>query len=71
LGAFFLFAAVIGSGIMAERLAGGNFAVALLANTLATVANPAITVARSLPPRSLPWLKIGSVTTVACIEYGP
>ena len=36
LGAFFLFAAVIGSGIMAERLAGGNVAVALLANTLAT-----------------------------------
>jgi glycerol uptake facilitator-like aquaporin len=36
LGAFFLFAAVVGSGIMGERLAGGNVAVALLANTLAT-----------------------------------
>jgi glycerol uptake facilitator-like aquaporin len=36
LGAFFLFAAVIGSGIMAEKLAGGNEAVALLANTVAT-----------------------------------
>jgi glycerol uptake facilitator-like aquaporin len=36
LGAFFLFACVIGSGIMAERLSGGNDAVALLANTLAT-----------------------------------
>jgi glycerol uptake facilitator-like aquaporin len=36
LGAFFLFACVIGSGIMAERLAGGNVAVALLANTRAT-----------------------------------
>lgn len=35
-GAFFLFAAVIGSGIMAENLSGGNDAVALLANTLAT-----------------------------------
>lgn len=35
-GSFFLFAAVIGSGVMAERLAGGNIAVALLANTLAT-----------------------------------
>jgi glycerol uptake facilitator-like aquaporin len=33
-----LLAAVIGSGIMAERLAGGNGAIALLANTLATVA---------------------------------
>lgn len=36
LGAFFLFAGVIGSGIMAEQLAGGNVAIALLANTLAT-----------------------------------
>ena len=35
-GSFFLFAAVIGSGIMAERLSGGNVAVALLANTMAT-----------------------------------
>jgi glycerol uptake facilitator-like aquaporin len=32
-----LLTAVIGSGIMAEQLAGGNVAVALLANTLATV----------------------------------
>jgi len=31
-----LLAAVVGSGIMAERLAGGNVAVALLANALAT-----------------------------------
>ena len=31
-----LLAAVVGSGIMGERLAGGNGAVALLANTLAT-----------------------------------
>jgi len=31
-----LLAAVIGSGIMGERLAGGNVAVALLANTIAT-----------------------------------
>src|SRR5919106_6967461 len=36
LGTFFLLAAVVGSGIMAERLAGGNTAVALLANTAAT-----------------------------------
>ena len=36
LGSFFLFAGVIGSGIMAEMLAGGNVAVALLGNTLAT-----------------------------------
>ena len=32
----FLVAAVVGSGIMGERLAGGNVAVALLANTIAT-----------------------------------
>ena len=38
LGTALLLAIVIGSGIMAERLAGGNVAVALLANTLATVA---------------------------------
>jgi glycerol uptake facilitator-like aquaporin len=37
LGALLLTACVVGSGIMAERLAGGNDAVALLANTLATV----------------------------------
>ena len=36
LGSFLLFATVIGSGIMAERLAGGNVAIALLGNTLAT-----------------------------------
>ena len=35
-GCFFLFACVIGSGIMAEHLSGGNDAVALLGNTLAT-----------------------------------
>jgi glycerol uptake facilitator-like aquaporin len=35
-GSFFLFACVIGSGIMAERLSGGNDGVALLANTIAT-----------------------------------
>ena len=32
-----LLCAVIGSGIMAEKLSGGNVAIALLANTLATV----------------------------------
>ncbi|MDC8770035.1 aquaporin [Roseateles albus] len=37
LGTALLLAIVIGSGIMAERLSGGNVAVALLANTLATV----------------------------------
>ena len=32
----FLLATVVGSGIMGERLAGGNVAIALLANTFAT-----------------------------------
>ena len=36
LGTAFLVAAVVGSGIMAERLSAGNLALALLANTLAT-----------------------------------
>ncbi|MEW6776520.1 MAG: MIP/aquaporin family protein [Bdellovibrionota bacterium] len=36
LGTALLLAAVVGSGIMGERLAGGNIAIALLANTLAT-----------------------------------
>lgn len=36
LGTALLLATVIGSGIMGERLAGGNTAVALLANTIAT-----------------------------------
>lgn len=37
LGTALLLAVVIGSGVMAERLSGGNVAIALLANTLATV----------------------------------
>ena len=36
IGTAMLLAAVVGSGIMAERLAGGNTAIALLANTIAT-----------------------------------
>jgi len=36
LGTAFLLAAVVGSGIMAERLSSGNVAIALLANTMAT-----------------------------------
>jgi glycerol uptake facilitator-like aquaporin len=36
IGSFFLFATVIGSGIMGANLSGGNDAIALLGNTLAT-----------------------------------
>jgi glycerol uptake facilitator-like aquaporin len=42
LGTAFLLAAVVGSGIMAQRLAGGNVALALLCNTLATGAMLAV-----------------------------
>ncbi|HEV7385722.1 MAG TPA: aquaporin, partial [Phenylobacterium sp.] len=42
LGAALLLAVVVGSGIMGERLAGGNDAIALLANTLATGAGLAV-----------------------------
>jgi glycerol uptake facilitator-like aquaporin len=38
IGTGLLLAAVVGSGIMAEQLSGGNIAIALLANTLATAA---------------------------------
>ena len=36
IGSFFLFATVIGSGVMGDSLSGGNVAVALLGNTMAT-----------------------------------
>jgi glycerol uptake facilitator-like aquaporin len=36
LGTLFLLATVVGSGVMGERLAGGNVAIELLANTIAT-----------------------------------
>ncbi|MBA3880294.1 MAG: aquaporin family protein [Sphingobium sp.] len=36
IGSLILFATVVGSGVMAERLAGGNVAVALIGNTAAT-----------------------------------
>src|SRR5688572_32619768 len=36
IGSFFLFACVIGSGVMAANLSNGNDAVALLGNTIAT-----------------------------------
>ena len=38
LGSFFLFATVVGSGIMGEAVSGGNVGLALLGNTLATAA---------------------------------
>ncbi len=59
LGSLLLAATVIGSGIMAERLASGNTAVAAAANTGATVAVLAVLIAlfgagqrRALQPRA-------------------
>jgi glycerol uptake facilitator-like aquaporin len=49
LGSLLLSATVIGSGIMAEKLASGNTAVALLANTGATVAVLAVLIALLAP----------------------
>jgi glycerol uptake facilitator-like aquaporin len=49
LGTGFLVAAVVGSGIMGERLSGGNAAIALLANTLATGAALAALILVFLP----------------------
>jgi len=49
IGSLLLAATVIGSGVMAERLAAGNTAVALLANTGATVAVLAVLIALFAP----------------------
>jgi len=51
IGTAMLLATVVGSGIMGERLAGGNVAIALLANTLATGA-ALIALIATLGPRS-------------------
>ena len=40
LGTAFLLAAVVGSGIMAAKLADGNGAIALLCNTIPTIGHP-------------------------------
>ncbi|HTO71345.1 MAG TPA: aquaporin [Myxococcota bacterium] len=66
-GTAFLLAAVVGSGIMGERLSGGSVAIALLANSAATGAalvaliltlgaamNPLVTVSEALR-RVIPW----------------
>jgi glycerol uptake facilitator-like aquaporin len=49
LGTTFLLATVVGSGIMAERLAGGNTALALLANAIATGAILAVLILKFAP----------------------
>ncbi|MFM7461403.1 MAG: aquaporin [Burkholderiales bacterium] len=72
-GTAFLLAIVVGSGIMAERLSGGNVAIALLTNTIATGAglvaliltfgpvsshfNPVVTL-MDAANRALPWREV-------------
>jgi glycerol uptake facilitator-like aquaporin len=77
LGSGLLFATVIGSGIMAERLAGGNVAIALLGNTLATGAMLFVLItmlapisgAHLNPAVTLIMRLRGSLTTNTAIAY--
>lgn len=67
-GTLFLVATVIGSGIMAERLAGANVALALLANTIAT---GAILVALILTFGGISGAHFNPAVTVAdALEHG-
>ena len=66
-GTAFLLAAVIGSGIMGERLAGGNVAIALLANTLAT---GAVLVALILTFGSISGAHFNPAVTIADASQG-
>jgi glycerol uptake facilitator-like aquaporin len=80
LGTALLVATVIGSGIMAERLAGGNQAIALLGNTIPTGAmiitilgpisgahfNPAVTLVFATRGAT-PWSEVGPYILVQCV----
>jgi glycerol uptake facilitator-like aquaporin len=79
----FLAATVIGSGIMAQNLAGGNAAIALLANTGATVAVLAVLIALLAPVsgahfnpavsmvqamrKTMPWREAGAYVVVQLV----
>jgi len=67
LGTAFLVAAVVGSGIMGERLAGGNIAIALLANAIAT---GAALVAIILAFGSISGAHLNPVVTLADASQG-
>ena len=67
IGTAFLLATVVGSGIMAENLAGGNGAIALLANTIATGAG---LVALILAFASVSGAHFNPVVTVADASQG-
>jgi glycerol uptake facilitator-like aquaporin len=63
----FLLAGIVGSGIMGERLAGGNVAIALLANSLATGALLAVLIAAFGP---LSGAHLNPVVTIAAALRG-
>jgi glycerol uptake facilitator-like aquaporin len=71
LGALLLAAAVIGSGIMGERLAEGNAAVTLLANTGATVAVLAVLIASLAPVSGAHFNPVVSLVALVRRELGP
>lgn len=62
-----LLATVVGSGIMGERLAGGNVAIALLANTLAT---GAVLVALILTFGAISGAQLNPAVTLAVAAEG-
>jgi glycerol uptake facilitator-like aquaporin len=83
LGTGILVATVIGSGIMAERLAGGNLAIALLGNTIPTGAILVVLItilgpvsgahfnpavsAMFAARREFPWLELGPYLLAQCL----
>jgi glycerol uptake facilitator-like aquaporin len=77
LGTFMLLVVVVGSGIMGERLAAGNAAVALLANSLATAAGLFVLIhvfgpisGAHLNPVVSAWFRLrGELSTRAFVAY--
>ena len=70
IGTAMLLATVVGSGIMGERLAGGNVAVALLANTLATGAALVALIATFSPRSGAHFNPLVTLTEVALKRLG-
>ena len=70
MGTAMLLATVVGSGIMGERLAGGNVAVALLANTLATGAALIALIATFSPRSGAHFNPLVTFTEVALKRLG-
>ena len=71
LGTMLLLAAVVGSGVMGENLAGGNDAVALLGNTVATAAMLAVLITVFAPFSGAHFNPAVTVVSLARREIGP